>query len=149
MNGTANLGVHATWVPTSNGFGNVLLTATSEGAAGQISAATAAVIDTTKTANLSYAPSIGYNTGLKSNATKVVYNSTSGQNSTTGAAAFVSDVNAGSGSATMSYSDEAGASLAGTNLLTQSASEAALHSINLAIGDVRRRMAISAHKSTR
>ena len=136
MNGTANLGVHATWVPTSNGFGNVLLTATSEGAAGQISAPTAAVIDTTKTANLGYTPSSGYDTGLRSNASNVVYNSSSGQNATTGAAAFVSDESAGSGSATMSYTDEAGASLAGTNLLTQSAAEAALNSINLAISDV-------------
>lgn len=136
MNGTANLGVHATWVPTSNGFGNILLTATAEGAAGQISSATAAVIDTTKTASLSYTSSSGYNTGLSSDAANVVYNSTAGQNATTRAATFVSNQNSGSGTATMSYSDEAGASLAGTNLLTQSAAEAALNELNRAISDV-------------
>ncbi len=136
MNGTANLGVRATWVPTSNGFGDVLLTATAEGTTGQISSATAAVIDTTKTANLSYTSSRGYNTGLTGDATHVVYNSTAGQNATTGAATFVSNQNSGSGTATMSYSDEAGASLAGTNLLTQSAAEAALNELNRAISDV-------------
>ncbi len=136
INGTANLGVHASWVPTSNGFGNVLLTATNEGAAGQISAATASVIDTTATTDLTYVSSSAYNTGLTSNAVNAVYDSSTGQNGTTGAATFISDKSSGSGSATMGYTDEAGVSLAGSNLLTQSAAEAALNLLNIAISDV-------------
>jgi len=135
INGTVGIGVQASWVPTSNGFGNVLLTAKSEGAAGQISAATAAVIDTTATANLSYTSSSAYNTGLSNDATNVLYDATSGQNATTGAATFVSDTSTNGGSATMSYTDNAGQSLAGSNLLTTSASEAALNALNVAISD--------------
>jgi flagellin len=52
-----------------------------------------------------------------------------------GAARFVSDANASSGLATMSYSDSAGESLSGTNLLNQTNAESALTDLNTAITD--------------
>ena len=132
----ANLGVQASWVPTTNGYGNVLLTANAEGSAGQIGTATASLADTTPTAALSYTASVGYSVGLTSDTTDVVYDSTTGQNATTNAATFTSDAKTGSGAATMSYADGAGESLAGTNLLSQSSAQTALTDLNLAISDV-------------
>ena len=58
---------------------------------------------------------------------------------TNGTAAFANMTSNGSkssGIATMSYSDGAGQSLSGTNLLTQSAAQTALIDLNLAITDV-------------
>jgi len=57
-------GVTATWVPSTNGFGSVVLTANLAGTSGQISAATSTVTDTTTTANLSYTDEQG---GLRFN----------------------------------------------------------------------------------
>jgi flagellin len=136
INADPSLGVQAAWVPTSNGFGNVVLTSSSEGVAGQIASPISALVDTTSTATLSYTAGSAYNTGLSSDAANVVYDSTSGQNATTGAATFVSNARSGSGIATISYSDGAGQSLSGTDLLNQADAQSALNSLNLSISDV-------------
>jgi flagellin len=133
------LGVTANWVTTSNGFGNVVLTSKTEGTAGAITFPTAAIVDTTATATLSYSASNAYDTGMVSDATNVVYDSTTGQGTGAlnqpAAATFISNAKSGSGVATTSYSDGAGQSLAGTNLLTQGNSQSALTALNTAITD--------------
>ena len=133
---TATLGVSAQWVAGSNGYGSVQLTSNATGTAGQISAATSTITDTAATAALNYSASSADNTGLTSDATNVVYDSASGQNSTTMAATFVANSRAGSGVATTSYSDGAGEALNGTNLLNQTAAQSALTDLNLAVTDV-------------
>jgi flagellin len=114
----------------------VQLTSNATGTAGQISAATSTITDTAATAALNYSASSADNTGLTSDATNVVYDSASGQNSTTMAATFVANSRAGSGVATTSYSDGAGEALNGTNLLNQTAAQSALTDLNLAVTDV-------------
>jgi flagellin len=138
INNDSTLMVSAAWVPapTGNGFGNVVLTSSTKGTSGNISSATAALLDTTVTANLTYAAAGNYDVALSSDSGNVVFDSTSGQNLTTGAATFVSNSKSGSGAAVTSYSDEAGISLAGTSLLSQSAAQSALSSLNIAISDV-------------
>jgi flagellin len=128
--------VTASWVATSNGFGNVVITAQAEGSLGQITTPLAALTDTTTTANLAYSPSSAYDTGLTSDATYVVYDTSTGQNGTTGAATFVSDARSGSGIATISYSDGSGEALNGTDLTNENDSETALNQLNVAISDV-------------
>jgi flagellin len=132
----ANLGVQAAWAATSNGFGNVVLTSSTEGAAGQITSPLAALTDTTATANLTYAAGEPYDTGLTSSPSNVVYDSTTGQNGTTGAATFISDARSGSGIATISYSDGSGEPLNGTDLTNENDAETALNKLNVAISDV-------------
>jgi len=132
-------GVTATWVPSTNGFGSVVLTANLAGTSGQISAATSTVTDTTTTANLSYTGSSAYNTGLSSAAAtnRAVYDSISGQTTTPGdLATFVTNTHASSGAATVSYADGAGQALNTTDLLNQADAETALNELNVAIGDV-------------
>ena len=46
------------------------------------------------------------------------------------------DANAAGGTATMGYSDAAGQSLSGTDLLTQAHAESTLNELNVAITDV-------------
>jgi flagellin len=53
-----------------------------------------------------------------------------------GTANYASDAQGSGGIATMSYSDAAGQTLSGTDLLTQSDAESALNGLNLAISDV-------------
>ncbi|MGA3129308.1 MAG: flagellin [Terracidiphilus sp.] len=131
-------GVTANWVATSNGFGNVVITANAEGSLGQISTPLAALTDTTTTANLTYSASSAYNTGLTSDATYVVYDTSTGQSGTIPgeAATFVSDARSGSGIATISYSDGSGEALNGTDLTNEHDSETALNQLNVAISDV-------------
>ena len=94
------------------------------------------------TASLSVAAGNSYNLGVSNVATTGVYDSSTGQavvTATNGTAAFANMTSNGSkssGIATMSYSDGAGQSLSGTNLLTQSAAQTALIDLNLAITDV-------------
>jgi flagellin len=130
---SATLGVTAKWVAATNGAGVVQLTSTATGAAGQISAATSTVTDTATTATLAFASNGAYNIGLASDATNTVYDSTSGQNDTTAAAAFITNQKSGSGVATTSYSDGAGQALNGSDLLNQADAQNALTVLNLAI----------------
>jgi len=132
---TSTLGVTAQWVAGSNGFGSVKLTSNTEGTAGQISAATTSIADTTATANFTYASADAYKTGLSSSGTQSVYDSTSGQ-STGMPGTFVLDTRASSGVATVSYSDGAGQALNTTDLLNQSNASTALNELNVAITDV-------------
>ena len=135
---TATNGVTAQWVaiPNGNQYGNIELTSTATGSAGQIKSTSSTITDTATTATLNYVSASAYNTGLSSDVTNVVYDSTTGQNSTTGAATFVANVKSGSGVATTSYSDGAGQALNGTDLLNQTDAESALTNLNLAITDV-------------
>jgi flagellin len=139
-----NSGVTATWVPGSNGAGSVLLTSNAAGSSGQISATSGSkvlpvstITDTAVTATLSYTPATPYNTGLSSDVKNVVYDSTAGQGSTAATqATFVSDIRSGSGAAETSYADDAGQSLSGTSLLSQSSAESALGDLNTAVSDI-------------
>jgi flagellin len=124
---TVALGVSAVWVPGSNGYGSVELTSNTIGSAGLISGAASTITDTAATANLSYTSASPYSLGLSG----TVADSITSQ----GAAGFVSDTNASSGLATMRYSDSAGESLSGTDLLNQTDAEAALTGLNIAITD--------------
>jgi len=133
---SAGLGVAAAWVATSNGFGNVVLTSNTEGTPGNITLPLAALTDTTATANLTYSAGTSYDTGLTSDSTNVVYDSSTGQNGNTAAATFVSDARSGSGIATISYSDGSGQALNGTDLTNANDSETALNELNVAISDV-------------
>jgi len=132
-------GVSASWVPTSNGFGNVVLTSLTEGTNGNITNPLAAITDTTATATLTYTAGTAYDTGLTSASVPSndeVYDSSTGQTGTAaGEATFVSDARSGSGIATTSYSDGSGQALSGTDLLNTSDSETALNDLNVAISD--------------
>ena len=136
----ANLGVSAAWAATTNGFGNVVLTSTTEGAQGNITSPLEAMTDTTPTANLTYSATNSYDTGLTSasvSSNNEVYDSSSGQSGTAaGEATFVSDARSGSGIAIISYSDGSGEALNGTDLLATGDSEIALNDLNVAISDV-------------
>ena len=133
---TGTLGVTAKWVAGTNGFGSVQLTSNTIGSGGLISGATSTITDTTTTAALSYGATSAYNTGVTSDSTYKVYDSTSGQNSTTGLATFIADTKSGSGVAITSYSDGAGQALNGTDLLNQMDARSALAVLNNAITDV-------------
>jgi len=125
---SSTLGVAAQWVAGVNGYGSIELTSNSIGSAGQISAATSTIADTTTTANLSYMASSSYDLGLSGSVGDSVTNQS--------AAAFASDTRASSGTATISYSDGAGVALSGTDLLSQADAQAALTDLNVAINDV-------------
>jgi flagellin len=127
-------GVTAGWNSSNN---TVTLKSTVEGTLGNITPlGTTRVIDTADTATLSYIGSSAYDTGVSSDARNVVYDLTSGQNSTTAAATFATNAMAGSGVATTSYSDGAGQALNGSDLTNQSDARSALTSLNNAITDV-------------
>jgi flagellin len=125
---TSTLGVTAQWVAGANGYGSIELTSNAIGSAGQISAATSTIADTTTTANLSYTASSPYDLGLSGSVGDSVTNQST--------AAFASDTRASSGTATISYSDGAGVALSGTDLLSQADAQAALTDLNVAITDV-------------
>jgi flagellin len=122
-----NLGVHADLVAGVNGAVSVKLTSLTEGAAaGNITLASASTIaDTTSTANLTYTAKSAYNTGLSGS----IADTSSGQT----AATFASNTKAGSGTATISYSDGSGQSLANTDLTNQTDAQITLTSLNAAI----------------
>jgi flagellin len=130
-----NLGVWAQWVAGTNGFGSVELTSNTIGSGGLISGATTTITDTTATAALSYTATSAYNTGVTSDSTYKVYDSTSEQSSTN-QATFIADSKSGSGVAITSYSDGAGQALNGTDLLNQMDARSALAVLNNAITDV-------------
>ena len=134
----STLGINASWVATSNGFGNVVLASNTEGTAGNITSPLEALTDMTTTANLTYSVGSAYSTGLSSNSTNVVYDSSTGQSGTIPgeAATFVSDARSGSGIATLSYSDGSGEALNGTDLSNANDAETALNELNVAISDV-------------
>jgi len=127
------LGVTASWVAGSNGYGNVILTSNAEGSAGQIATPVTSITDTTATATLSFTAANPYNTGL-SNSTSLaaLYDSTTGQAQAT----FVANTTGSNAIATISYTDGAGQSLSGTDLLNQADAQAALNDLNVAINDV-------------
>jgi flagellin len=123
-------GVTASWVaPTgSQNFGSILLKSSTPGTAGNITSATENITDTPTASNLSYAAAGAYSMGVSGS----IADTTSGQS----AASFVSNSRAGSGIATISYSDSAGQSLTATSLANQTNAEAALTTLNAAISDV-------------
>jgi flagellin len=127
------LGVTASWVAGSNGYGNVILTSNVEGSAGQIATPVTSITDTTATATLSFTTANPYNTGL-SNSTSLaaLYDSTTGQAQAT----FVANTTGSNGIATVSYTDGAGQSLSSTDLLNQADAQSALNDLNVAINDV-------------
>ncbi len=134
------LGVGASWVPNTTGntsFGNIKLTSGTEGPSGtvNVSSMLTSLTDTTTGAALSYTANSDYNVGLSSTGTNKVFDTTAGQ--TAGAAAsFFANTRAGSGVATISYSDGAGQSLSATDLTSQSGAQSALNAINAAISNV-------------
>jgi flagellin len=126
-------GVTASWVAGTNGAGSLELTSNATGPTSQLSAVTSSIADTATTATLTYASAGAYSIGLSSDATNSIYDSTSGQNSTTAAATFATNQKQGSGVAVTSYSDGAGQALNGTDLLNQADARNALTALNLAI----------------
>jgi flagellin len=81
-----------------------------------------------------YAAGNYYTTGVTdSGGATTVEDAATGQAAT---ATYAADAQGAGGIATMSYSDAAGETLSGTDLLTQSDSESALNGLNLAISDV-------------
>jgi flagellin len=128
-----NSGLTAQWNSNNN---SVTLTSNIEGAAGDLTAlGTTAVTDTTNTATLTYTASNAYSTGISSDATNKVFDSTSGQ-SGSALAGFASNQKAGSGIATISYTDGAGQSLSTTDLSNATDAKASLTALNTAITDV-------------
>ncbi len=141
----ATLGVNASWLPTgNNSFGDVVLTSSHYGTAGNITAASSNVTDTTTGAKLTYTAGGAYNTGVSNstlNADSVntaLYDSSSGQTNPTGGISteFESNASQSSGVATISYSDGAGEALNGTDLTNQTDAQSALNELNIAISDV-------------
>jgi len=136
INGASNTnpdGVHATWQPNGgSGAGSILLTSTTEGTAGSITAATSSMSDTAPSVNLTYTASNAYSTGISGDATNKVYDSTAGQTSTA-VAGIVANQKSASGVATISYSDGAGQSLSATDLTNQSDAEISLAALNNSI----------------
>ncbi len=136
----STLGVDAQWVPNSSGntsFGNIVLTSGTEGATGSVnvSSTLTSLVDTTSGAALSYTEGSAYSTGISSDATNKVYDSTTLQTSTA-LAGIVANQKASSGIATISYSDGAGQSLSSTDLLNSTNAKASLTALNAAITDV-------------
>jgi flagellin len=104
------------------------------------SAITAASLADTVTGTLNYAASAAYySVGVSTGAIGVGGAGSGIADSATLQAAdanFSSDTNGKGGIATMSYSDQAGESLSGTDLTDQTNAQAALNDLNLAISDV-------------
>jgi flagellin len=129
----SNYGVQASIaVNGSTGWDSLVLTTTANG--GSITGTTgSSLTDTTTTANLSYSGSSAYNMGISSSTggTAVLDSATSQT-----AATFASNTKAGTGTATISYSDGAGQSLSATDLSNQTDAEGALTALNTAITDV-------------
>ena len=104
------------------------------------SAITAASLTDTTAGTLTYTASpayytVGVSTGVigVGGAGSGIADTATGQ---TDDATFTSDTNGKGGIATVSYSDQAGESLSGTDLTDQSNAQAALNDLNLAISDV-------------
>jgi flagellin len=141
---SALLGVSANWVPTGNStFGDVVLTSNSYGTAGNITGASSNVTDTTSGVALTYTPASAYNIGISNSAysnlvSTAIYDSSSGQTNPTGGDTTEFEANSGqsSGIATISYSDGAGQSLSGTDLINQTDAQSAVNELNQAISDV-------------
>jgi flagellin len=129
----SSLGVTASWVAGSNGYGSVKLTSNAEGSAGQIATPVTSITDSTATAALSFTAAGAYDTGLSNSAsTAALYDSTTGQTQAT----FVANTTGTSGIATISYTDGAGETLSNTDLTNQADAQAALNDLNVAITDV-------------
>jgi flagellin len=140
INGSDNShpdGVIATWqgVGGSSSAGSIVLTSTVEGHTGNLSALTPGITDTAPSANLSYVANNAYSTGISSDATNKLFDSTTNQ-SGTALAGIVGNQKSSSGVATISYSDGAGQSLNATDLTNQVNAQTALKSLNSAITDV-------------
>jgi flagellin len=123
-----NSGMSALW---NLGTKSVDLTSNTEGTAGNLTGlGTTSVTDTTNTATLTYVASNAYSTGISSDATHQVFDSTSGQSTSAG---FTANQQANSGTATISYTDGAGQSLSATDLSNATDARAALTALNSAI----------------
>jgi len=124
-----------------DGFVSLTLTSNTYGTTGEIGMTSGTrVTDTTPTSLLNFVSSNPYNTGLSSGSiasNTAIYDSSSGQTNTlAGMARIVSNSSGSSWIATISYSDGAGQSLFGTDLLNQTDAQTALNGLNLAISDV-------------
>jgi flagellin len=89
---------------------------------------------TVPTAAVDYTAGSTYNIGV-SNGANVLFDNSTGQTALA-AASYVTDANGSGGIATTSYSDGAGQSLLGTDLLNQTDAQNALTVLNNAITDV-------------
>lgn len=124
----AGLGVTASLVAGSNGSASVLLTSNTIGTDGTIQpdhAGISTIADTTTTADLSYSATGAYNVGISGS----IQDQSTGQ----AAATYASNAKAGSGVATISYTDAAGVNLSNTDLSNQTDAKAALTALNQAI----------------
>jgi flagellin len=93
--------------------------------------------DTTPTAALSYTAATAYSLGIyNSTGLNSVYDSSSGQRTTTSNANMTANANGSSGVATIGYSDGAGVSLTSSNLLNQADAQVAVVELNQAVTDV-------------
>jgi flagellin len=132
-----NLDIGVTATPSSSGT-TATLTFASTTADSEASVSVSTAFSDTQTGNttaaFSYAgstvPTAYYSTGISGNVTDTT------TNGGTLVTALTTDTDGASGVATTSYSDDAGQSLSGTDLLTQSDAETALTDLNKAITDV-------------
>jgi flagellin-like hook-associated protein FlgL len=120
--------------------GDVMLTSTTYGTPGNISAVSSNLADTTQGEGLSYTSAGHYNTGFSNSSYPTSLYDASTQSAPLGASAayanFVASTGGSSGVATMSYSDGAGQSLSATDLSNQTDAETALNELNAAVMDV-------------
>jgi flagellin len=125
-----NSGLTASW---NSGTNSVDLKSNVEGTLGNLTAlGTTSVTDTTNTATLSYTSTNAYSIGVSGDATNKIYDAAAGQSSSA-VAGIVGNQKAGSGIATISYSDGAGQSLNATDLTNATDAKASLTALNAAI----------------
>jgi len=132
-NPAKNSGLTASW---NSGTNSVDLKSNVEGTLGNLTAlGTTSITDTTNTATLSYTETAAYSIGISGDATNKIYDAAAGQSSSA-VSGIVGNQKAGSGIATISYSDGAGQSLSTTSLTNATEAKAALTALNAAITDV-------------
>ncbi|MGA2889795.1 MAG: flagellin [Terracidiphilus sp.] len=136
----SNLGVTASYVVNANagGYGSLVLTSNTFGTAGNIASYGGTTItDTTPSATVNYVGASAYNTGISNSTSQLteLYDKSSGQTNPYGTvnSNLSSNASAGSGVATISYSDGAGVSLSATDLSNETNAQGALTSLNSAI----------------
>jgi flagellin len=132
IGGTAT-GFTATVVNNGNGTQSLEL-ADSANTGGALTVTSNLTDTTVPTAAVDYTAGSTYNIGV-SNGANVLYDNSTGQTALA-AASYVTDANGSGGIATTSYSDGAGQSLLGTDLLNQTDAQNALTVLNNAITDV-------------
>jgi flagellin len=137
----STLGVDASWQASSGNtsFGSIVLTSETEGASGTVNVSGAngapngltSLVDTTSGAALTYSAGNAYNTGLSGSVTDTTTSASGSMTTQQGSSTSLTQPS--STAATISYTDQAGVSLAATNLTTQTSAESALNYLNAAI----------------